>query len=403
MMWLNESKAHVLDDSDVDSDSSGAEIPIWVRGEQEVGFWDIRRNNLSRYHPSFIARRRKKDVIECNQSIKDFHVDYSEETGVRMVTRLNILQSSNRPTRGMVVSVAVTIPQTGSQRCRFGRLVNAAEQYHITERWRGRATLRRVLESFRHLECMGNSTTRGGKNTRRIDHLAGERGVDQIPAHGQIEAFGRPSTQKDFTLYKAKKQPSSTEELLKLVLAQEKHSEQRIGYLEDKSTKRGCESMEAIISLGELLERALRKLLIQSKDLKDDDTSSTVSEATIREQLELFEKITKLNKRLLKEEECLVRLDANLRKYDKNKTTTEEVGKTLTKLRTDMTKRLRNATQIDSIRGDDRERMRIVSTRCCRRCCLVVPQQEYHQSRSTDRRYKSNHIYQTKELLDTLV
>ena len=75
-----------------------------------------------------------------------------------------------------------------------------------------------------------------------------------------------------------------------------------------------------------------------SKDIKDDDTSSTVSEATIREQIELFESIAKLNKRLLKEEECLVRLDANLRKYDKHKTSTDDLTKALTNLRTEMTK-----------------------------------------------------------------
>lgn len=56
-----------------------------------------------------------------------------------------------------------------------------------------------------------------------------------------------------------------------------------------------------------------------NKDIKDDDTSSTISEITIREQIELFDLIHKINKRLLKEEECLVRLHANLKKYDKNK------------------------------------------------------------------------------------
>lgn len=33
-MWLNNTKSTVYDDSDVDSVSSGEEIPIWVRGEQ---------------------------------------------------------------------------------------------------------------------------------------------------------------------------------------------------------------------------------------------------------------------------------------------------------------------------------------------------------------------------------
>lgn len=75
-----------------------------------------------------------------------------------------------------------------------------------------------------------------------------------------------------------------------------------------------------------------------SKDIKDDDTSSTVSEATIREQVELFESISKLNKRLLREEESLLRLDANLKKYEKHKSSTEDLTKALTNLRTEMTK-----------------------------------------------------------------
>lgn len=34
MMWLEDAKRHVLDDSDDDSASSDEEVPIWVRGEQ---------------------------------------------------------------------------------------------------------------------------------------------------------------------------------------------------------------------------------------------------------------------------------------------------------------------------------------------------------------------------------
>lgn len=33
-MWLNNTRTTVLNDSDVDSVSSGEEVPIWVRGEQ---------------------------------------------------------------------------------------------------------------------------------------------------------------------------------------------------------------------------------------------------------------------------------------------------------------------------------------------------------------------------------
>lgn len=48
--------------------------------------------------------------------------------------------------------------------------------------------------------------------------------------------------------------------------------------------------------------------------------------------------ISKINKRLLKEEECLVRLQANLKKCDKIKTDTEEISKKLSSLRTEMAK-----------------------------------------------------------------
>lgn len=48
--------------------------------------------------------------------------------------------------------------------------------------------------------------------------------------------------------------------------------------------------------------------------------------------------ISKINKRLLKQEECLVRLQANLKKCDKMKVDTEEISKKLNSLRTEMAK-----------------------------------------------------------------
>lgn len=45
-----------------------------------------------------------------------------------------------------------------------------------------------------------------------------------------------------------------------------------------------------------------------------------------------------MNKRLLREEESLLRLDANLKKYEKHKSSTEDLTKVLTNLRTEMTK-----------------------------------------------------------------
>ncbi|KAJ8971597.1 hypothetical protein NQ314_000622, partial [Rhamnusium bicolor] len=155
-----------------------------------------------------------------------------------------------------------------------------------------------------------------------------------------------------------------------------------------------------------------------SKDLKDDDTSSSVSEATIREQLELFDKITKLNKLLLKEEESLVRLDANLRKYDKNKSSTEEVSKALTKLRTEMTKSACEMQHNEIVLEETIEKLedrRVYLENLHRdlanedqeyemlQALLFSSAQQKFESKAVDKKCKSHHIYQTKELLDTLV
>lgn len=49
--------------------------------------------------------------------------------------------------------------------------------------------------------------------------------------------------------------------------------------------------------------------------------------------------ISKINKKLLKEEEHLVRLHANIKKYEKQtKTNTDDIGKVLSNLRTEMAK-----------------------------------------------------------------
>lgn len=153
------------------------------------------------------------------------------------------------------------------------------------------------------------------------------------------------------------------------------------------------------------------------KDIKDDDTSSTVSEATIKEQVELFEMIAKLNKRLLQEEECLVRLDANLRKYEKHKNGAEDVSKELTKLRTDMTKSacemqhneivleetiemLENRRHyLENLHRDlaneDQEHEMLQA--------LLFSTSTPHQKTTSTEHFNSQNIYHTKELLDTLV
>jgi Ras association domain-containing protein 9/10 len=78
MMWLEDSKRHVLDDSDDDSVSSGEEVPIWVRGEQ-------------RWVSGITADTTCHDVIQV------------------------LLQDEESR----------------------GRHIGLPEQYHITERWRG--------------------------------------------------------------------------------------------------------------------------------------------------------------------------------------------------------------------------------------------------------------------------
>lgn len=48
--------------------------------------------------------------------------------------------------------------------------------------------------------------------------------------------------------------------------------------------------------------------------------------------------MSKLNKRLLKEEEKLVRLHISIKKYERNKNDYEQINKSLTELRADMAK-----------------------------------------------------------------
>ncbi|CAH1985762.1 unnamed protein product [Acanthoscelides obtectus] len=267
---------------------------------------------------------------------------------------------------------------------------------------------------------------------------------------------------------------ATNEELLRLVLKQGevirkqlkklRHSEHQIGYLEDKThrarvKKHGSNYLletylkglsdavdpEADSSLavdknsdsGVMTEgdseqshnnnpkitkntKTLERLSLSSeefgKDLKDDDTSSTVSEATVREQLELYEKITKVNKRLLKEEEALVRLDVNIRKYEKNKEGTEEVSKALNKLRTDMTKSAcemqHNEIVLEEI-VEKLESRRLYLDNLYRDIANEDKEYEMLQallfskaqqaSEYESRRYRPPQLYQTKELLDTLV
>ncbi|RZC34068.1 ras association domain-containing protein 10, partial [Asbolus verrucosus] len=280
-----------------------------------------------------------------------------------------------------------------------GRHIGLAEQYHITERWRG------VEQPLDHQSVILDIWNAWGTAQPEVKISLRRIKYDRPPSR-RTRCRSDSSTWSDRSAWRTihpkrlhalqnEKQPSSTEELLKLVLAQGevirrqlkklRHSEHQIGYLEDKThkarvRKHGSNYLletylkglsEAVDPENEInlctdknsdsgvmtegdseqsntnkpsrstetsFERFSPSSEEFSKDIKDDDTSSTVSEATIREQVELFESIAKLNKRLLKEEECLVRLDANLRKYDKHKSSTEDLTKALTNLRTEMTK-----------------------------------------------------------------
>lgn len=130
--------------------------------------------------------------------------------------------------------------------------------------------------------------------------------------------------------------------------------------------------------------------------------------------MELLEKIAKLNKRLLREEERLVRLDANLRKYDKNKPNeNEEITKTLCKIRTDMTKSAcemqHNEIVLEETMDMLEKRRNFLDSLYSD---LLHEDQEYEMLQAllySSTPQKSNkdcaprNLYHTKELLDTLV
>lgn len=150
--------------------------------------------------------------------------------------------------------------------------------------------------------------------------------------------------------------------------------------------------------------------------MKDDDTNSTLSEVTLKEQLELFEMINKINKKLLKEEECLVRLHANIKKYDKTKSAAEGTTKALGNLRKEMakgacemqhnevvleeTKEMLDTRKqfLDSLHKDllneDRE-FEVLQT--------LLYSQSTKNSRQDKEKYSPYKAHFTKELLDTLV
>lgn len=129
----------------------------------------------------------------------------------------------------------------------------------------------------------------------------------------------------------------------------------------------------------------------------------------------MFEKINKLNKKLLREEENLVRLSANLKKYDKHKSNADDVSKSLTKLRTEMTKSACEMQHNEIVLEETMEKLesRRVYLENLHKD-LASEDKEYEMLQALlcsklqgqhyeAQNYGSPTIYQTKELLDTLV
>ncbi|KAJ8970371.1 hypothetical protein NQ314_001283 [Rhamnusium bicolor] len=120
MMWLNDSKAHILDDSDVDSASSGEEIPIWVRGEQR---WVS---------------------------------GISEETTCQDIINVLLHDEEMR-----------------------GRHISTSEQYQITERWRG---VEQPLDEFAKIldiwNAWGTAQTEMALRQRNIEGVSNQENIN---------------------------------------------------------------------------------------------------------------------------------------------------------------------------------------------------------------------------------
>ncbi|CAG9765464.1 unnamed protein product [Ceutorhynchus assimilis] len=401
-MWLSDTSrlSRLQEDSDLESScSSGEEIPIWVRGEQ-------------RWVSGITEETRCIDVIDV--LCKD-----EEKRGKHM-----------------------GLPQ----------------HYQITERWRG---VEQSLEPYAKIldiwNTWGSAQTEVKISLRRLRSSTNRRTKcrSDVSTHSD-RSMWKTVHPKRFQTLNTEKGPSSTEELLKLVLAQGevirrqlkklRHSDHQIGYLEDKThrarvRKHGSNylletylkglseavnpdleshiggdknSDSGVMTEGDSeqsnnhtnLKDCNKNIEVTSdrfsasseefnRNIKDDDTSSTLSDSTIKNQTEFLEKIIKLNKNLLKEEETINKLDSNLRKYDKHKQ--------LTKLRTDMTKSacemqhnevvLEETLEVLEKRRKDLENLHRE---------LTSEDQEYEMLQAL--LYSNNNIYRsTKETLDTLV
>lgn len=125
--------------------------------------------------------------------------------------------------------------------------------------------------------------------------------------------------------------------------------------------------------------------------------------------------ISRINKRLLKEEECLVRLQANLKKCDKMKADKEDISKKLNSLRTEMAKSACEMQHNNIVLEETQETLnqrRLYLENLHKD--LLTEDKEYEmlqallyshqQSQIATSRHNNYHQpHYTKELLDTLV
>ncbi|XP_060530118.1 ras association domain-containing protein 10-like [Cylas formicarius] len=416
-MWLSDSsKTRTQSNTEFDSSiNGGEEIPIWVRGDQR---WVS---------------------------------GITEETTCHDVIQVLLRDEENR-----------------------GKHMGLPEQYQITERWRG---VEQTLEPYAPILDIWNTWGSAQAEVK----ISLRRTKNDRSAYRRTKCRSDASTYSDRSAWKTihpkrlhalQNEPSTTEELLKLVLAQGevirrqlkklRHSEHQIGYLEDKThrarvRKHGSNylletylkglseavhpdthhlgldknSDSGVMTEGDSEQsniannKASRSVEMQMerfspsseefiKDTNDDDSSSTVSESTIKEQTELLEKIIKLNKSLIREEENLSRLDGNLKKYERNKCRDtghddREVSKTLTKLRTDMTKSACEMQHNEIVLEETLEQLEKRRKRLeTLHQDLANEDHEYDMLQAlfytcVQQKNAYGNVYYTKELLDTLV
>lgn len=85
-----------------------------------------------------------------------------------------------------------------------------------------------------------------------------------------------------------------------------------------------------------MLQNPYDRLSPTYSDGKDEEHSA--SEELTKDTADALDLLNKLNKRLLKEEEKLVRLHISIKKYERNKNDYDQMHQSLTELRTEMAK-----------------------------------------------------------------